>query len=372
MVTTVDDLLTPKTADELFADALVVLRAEGLPTTSWQPGSVPRTLLKADSTALADLRAVVTAICKGGFLDDATGDWLTLLAKGVFDLDRAPSVFMQGTVTLTCAAGAGPYTVAPGALLVSDGTRRWRSLNTSNLAVTTSAPASVTVQAESPGDAYNVAGGTVTAIVSPALAGLSASAAAGVAWVLINGTAEESDASLRARCRARWSTLGRGANLAAYEYMATTAPAAPTITRASAVPGSGDGTLTVYVAQGTSAATSPQVAEVQAYIDGLAPMTDAPTVAAASAITVQVIAAIAFSSATYNTSAAHAAITAALTAYINAAGFGDVIDVGRIYSVIYAAAPGIADVDITLPAADTVLTSSQIGAAGSFGLTYTP
>ena len=78
------------------------------------------------------------------------------------------------------------------------------------------------VRAESPGTAYNVSGSTLLLTpVSPALAGVTVTAASD--WIAPSGTPEESDASLRARCRLRWSTLGRGATLEAYQYNALTA-----------------------------------------------------------------------------------------------------------------------------------------------------
>lgn len=369
---TVSDLITAKDSDTLFAELLATAQAEGLPTTSWQSGAVPRTLLKADATALADLHATQAAVAKAAFLDDAMGAWLTLLAAGKFQVTRSPSTYTEGYIKVTVASGAGPYTITPAGLLVTDGSRRWRSVNTTAITITSAAATNVLVRAESPGANYNVSNDTITTLVSPALAGVSVTNAAYASgtWVTSSGTAEESDASLRARCRARWATLGRGATLAAYAYWATTCPSAATVTRAKVVPGSGDGTLTIYVAQSTSVASGGQVAAVQAWVDEQKPVTDDPTVTAATAVTVQVSGSVRFSSSTYDTAAAHTTIENAITALITGKGFGDTVDLGAIYHAIYAAADGVADVDLTLPAADAVLTVSQIGAA-ALSLAYT-
>ncbi len=368
---TVSDLITAKDRDTLFAEALTVAQAEGLPTTSWQPGAVPRTLLKADATALADLHGTQAAIAKGAFLDDSEGAWLTLHAASRFQVTRVGATFAEGIVSVSVASGAGPHTISAAGLLVSDGTRRWRSTNTSAVTVTSAAAVNIKVRAEGSGSAYNVANNTITTLVSPALAGLSVNNPiyASGTWVTLSGVEEESDASVRARCRAKWSTLGRGANLDAYAYWATTCPDATTITRARAVPGSGDGTLVVYIAQATAVPGSGQVAAVQSWVDAQKPATDTPTVTAASAATTTVSGTVRFSAATYDTATARTAIENAITSYVVRRAFGDVVDLGAIYHAIYAATPGVADVDLINPSGDTTLTSSQIGAV-SISLTY--
>lgn len=371
-MTTVADLIASKTAAQYFDELATRLAAEGFPVTAWQVGNAGRTLTRVDAAALADLRAIVAAVCKGGYLDESIGAWLTLLAKGVFDLDRVPAAFMAGTVSVSCAGGAGPYTISPAGLVVSDGTRRWRSTNTSNVTVASGDSAQVRVRAEAAGTDYNVSGGAVTAIITPASAGLSVSAASGSAWRTSEGAAEESDATLRARCRGRWSTLGRGANVDAYVYWCTNVAAAPTVTRAKTVPGSGDGTITVYVAQATSAATSPQVSAVQTAIDLQKPITDSVTVAAAGAQPIAVTGSVVFRSATFNTTAATDAIEAALRTYITSKGFGDTVDLGGLYAAIYGATPGVVDVDLSAPSADTVLGVDKVATDGAFTITYTP
>lgn len=365
---TVSDLITAKSRDTLFEEGLSVAQGEGLPTTAWQAGSVPRTLLKADATALADLHATQAAIAKGAFLDDSEGPWLTLHAASRFQVTRVAATFNEGTVVVTVASGAGPHTIAAAGLLVTDGVRRWRSTNTTAVTVTSAATTNFTVRAEGPGSAYDVTNDTIDQVVSPALAGLSVNNPSS-SWITLSGADEESDASVRARCRAKWSTLGRGANLDAYAYWATTCPDAETITRAKVVAGSGDGTLIVYIAQATAVPAGGQAATVQAWVNGQKPVTDTVTVTAATAATITVTGSVRFTAATYDTAAAHTAIENAVAAYITARGFGETVDLGGLYHAIYGAAPGVADVDISSPLTDTVLTVSQIGAA-SVSLTY--
>lgn len=358
--------ITVRTADQVLTSLLTTLTSQGFPVTSWQSGSVPRTLLRASASALATLYGLVGEIGAAALLDYASGQWLTLHAASRYDVTRSPATFAEHTITLVNASGAGPYTITPGQLLmVSSGGVRFRSTNTANVVVPLSSNASITVRAEVSGTAGNA---TPSVIVSPANAGMGSSYGANT----VSGAAEESDASLRARCKAKWSTLGRGATLDAYVYLATTCPDATTVTRAKAVTGGGNGTVTVYVAQTSSTATGGQVATVQAYVTARAPATDAVTIVAADAVSVAVTATITFSSATYNTSAARAAIEAALHTALDATPIGQDVDLGALYAAIYAAATGLADVDITLPAADTVVGDDEVSVAGTLTLTYAP
>jgi len=358
--------ITVRTADQVLASLLSTLTSQGFPVTSWQSGAVPRTLLRASSAALATLYGLVGEIGGAALLDYASGQWLTLHAASRYDVTRAPATFAEHSLTLANASGAGPYTIAPGGLLIlSSGGVRFRSTNTANVVVPLSSSTTITVRAEVSGTAGNA---TPAVIVSPANAGMSSSYGA----VVTAGAAEESDASLRARCKAKWSTLGRGATLDAYIYLATTCADAPTITRAKAITGGGNGTVAVYIAQTSAVADAGQVSTVQAYVNARKPFTDSATVYAASAVTVDVTATVTFESATYNTSTARAAIEAALHTALDARGLGEDVDLGALYAAIRGAAAGILDVDITSPSGDTSVSDSQVSFAGTLALTYAP
>lgn len=361
-VTSIDDILTAKSRDTLIAEILATLAADGCPVTAWQTGNPLRTLVRADATALADLHTLVGLIGAAAFLDDATGDWLTLLARSKFDVTRTAGVACVGRVVLTVASGAGPYTLGAGGLLVSDGTRRWRSTNTSAITITSAATTTVEVQAEAEGTAYNVANSVITTVVSPALAGVTVTnpAISGGPWYTLAGAAEETDASLRQRCRDRWGTLGRGAGDTAYRYWARTGHAYEAqVTRAAVVWGPGDGTLTIYIAGPTGAITdSGIVAAVQAWIDLNKPGTDTPTVLAATGKTVTITGTVRVRTASDSTEN-RALATDAIAAYFAGLGIGDDVDLGALYAAIYAAT-GVLDVDLTSPTDDTAINNDEI------------
>ena len=360
MVASVSELITARTADAIVTEQLAVLDGEDFPVTSWQAGSAPRDLVKADATALARLDATVADLAKAAFLDDAEGDWLTLLAASRFDVTRVTATYTEGYFRVACASGAGPHTISAAQLLVTDGTRRYRSINTASVTVASGGYQDIKVRAEVAGETPLASGATLT-IVSPALAGLSVTnpVYADGTWITSAGADAESDASVRARCRARWGTLGRGANDAAYLYLARTGHAyEASVTRAYVVWGAGDGTLTVYLAGPLGAVNGTVVTAVQAWIDANRPGTDNATVASVVNVPVTVTATI-YLPAAYNTDDNKALATAALTAYFAGLGIGQDPDLGAIYHALYSAA-GITDIDISTPSGDTAVNNGEV------------
>ncbi len=355
-------LLATKTRDQLVSEILSTLSGAGLPVTAWQEGGVARSLVKADATALADLYASVVLVAKGGFLSESSGAWLTLLAKSRFDLDRLPATFAAGQMVLAAAAGTGPYTIAPGGLLITDGTVRWRSTNTLNVSVPSGGTAAINVRAESPGTAYNVGVGATLSIVSPAYAGLTVTnpVIAGTStWQTVSGQPEETDDELRLRCLARWSSLGRGASIDSYVYLALNCPDAPSIRKARVVPGTGDGKVGVYISHAGGPATGGEVSAVQAWLNTQKPVTDDVSVYAASVTTVVVTGTVRVRNSTYNTSDNRNKARDAVGAYFETLEMGDGVDLGGIYAALRSA-DGVVDVDISAPAGDVSIPGTGI------------
>lgn len=370
-VESVSDILAAKSRDTLITEILAVLATDGCPVTAWQTGNPLRSLVRADATALADLHATVMLIGAAAFLDDASGDWLTLLARSKFDVTRVAGVACVGRVVLTVTAGAGPYTIAAGGLVVTDGARRWRSTNTTAITITSASPTTVEVQAEATGTDYNAANGTITTIVSPANAGVTVTnpAISGGPWYTTAGAAEENDASLRQRCRDKWGTLGRGAGDTAYRYWARTGHAYEAqVTRAVVEWGVGNGAVTVRIAGPSSAISDAGiVSAVQAWVDANNPGTDDVTVVAATAKSVSIDATIRVRTAS-DSVANRALATDAIAAYFASLDIGDDVDLGALYDACYAAA-GVIDVDIATPTTDTSVNNEEIAVA-SVALTW--
>jgi phage-related baseplate assembly protein len=278
-------------------------------------------------------------------------------ARSHFDITRSPATYATGYVRLTAAAGVGPYFVGPATLVVSDGVRLFRSTNTAQVTVPAGGSVDIPVRAEGAGSLYNAP--SLTALVSPALAGVTVSSPAwgsGATWRTADGRDEETDADLRVRCRARWATLGRGATIEAYRYLATTCPDAPGVTRAGVVPGPGDGTVAIYLATTSGPASAGEATAVAAWLVPRSPATDRVSVAPATAVPVVITATIT----TRDTSDANRArVVDALMALQRALALGQLVDLGVLYAACYAATD-VVDVDLSSPTADTPVATSAI------------
>lgn len=174
MTVTLADLLTPRNRDVIEAYLLSSLQGQGFPVDDWNDGSVPRTLIKMFATGLLDREDLVKFIAGGGFLDiaasftDANGNpvegWCELLAQQAFSIDRAPATFSRKRFTLTCAAGAGPYTRAAGELkAVSDAGNYYTNVDA--ITIPDGGSTEVVFQAESPGSLKDPTG--TVSLVTP-------------------------------------------------------------------------------------------------------------------------------------------------------------------------------------------------------------
>jgi uncharacterized phage protein gp47/JayE len=356
---TLAELTVPTTYEQERQALLDALAAKDFPVTSWRAGDVARTLVEIDAQALAEFTSLRASIAKGGLLHTAAGAWLTLLAAEVYAITRNAAVATRGTVVLTAAADAGPYTIAPGQLwFTSTGGLRYQTANTVNVTLAKGGTLSLTVQAESPGATYNVANGTITTLATP-LAGVTCNNPdpGGGSWVTTSGVDEESDASLVSRCEARWPESGFGSPAASYDLWARTADA--TITRTKVVAdaaGPNGGGVTVYVAGAAGAVGAGAVAAAQTYINPRAPLGSVPTVVNATSQAVAVTATL-FGKSQYQTPAT-AEATAAAQALIAATAIGGTIYRAALFEALMAA--GVENVTIAAPAGDTALTAAQV------------
>lgn len=266
-MTDLADLIQTTTQAEELADLLADAASEGFPTTSWQSGSVPRTLLEIDAQVNAGVRANVADIAKGGLLDLATGGWLTLLAQSQYDETRVPAVITRGTIVLTCASNAGPYTIGERSIWVSDSSgRRFTPIGSGTLA--TGGTLSLTYEAELAGSTYNVAANTITVMTTP-LAGVTVNNPSS-SWITQTGADEEADADLRARCREKWAPLGTGSNEDAYAFWSKAADSEVRRVKVRAHDNEGvsaDGHVTIVLAGETSTVSSGARDAVEAYIE---------------------------------------------------------------------------------------------------------
>lgn len=384
-MTTLDELTAPRTADQITTAQLAALVAAEFPVDAWGTHGAARDLVRADATALARAEAIVAALAKGaygGTAAQAGEGWLDLFMESRFSLTRIAATYAAGEVVLTVASGAGPFSIAAGGLLVSDGTRRWRSTNTTTVNISSASPTTFTVRAELAGVDGNANNNTITRILSPALPGVTCNnpvIGATSTWLSASPIDAEGDAAYLARGRARWATLGSGFTRDAVRYWCASAETAPGVnagcTRVSFGPVPGDGTYTVYVAGASGVLAGPAVAAIQTELDLRKPITTTPTAVAASASTITCTGTVRFKSTA--TAGEQSAVLAAIRTYVNSLAMPDdgetvTVDIAGIDAAIYGAAPGrIADVDLSSPSGDTSVTLGSVAVADTTGVTFT-
>jgi uncharacterized phage protein gp47/JayE len=244
MAVSLTSLLSTVTETAALEKVLGLYSSLGFRVTSWVSGGTGLTVARILARLLSEHSPTVQAIAKGGLLEWAEGDWLTLLADDFYDVQRTPATRARHTVRLTCAASAGPYTLTASQVwLATDSGVRFRSVTGGVLA--SGSYLDITVEAELAGTSGNVAGGTITSLVT-SLAGVTATNTA----TTVLAVDEELDPELRQRCRDKWASVAPqdAAPGGTYRYWARKASSSVTRVYVDDNNPDGPGSLRVYLA----------------------------------------------------------------------------------------------------------------------------
>ncbi len=383
---TLDELTTPATRAEVEEAIYATLAARGAKTTTWKPGAVVRTIITGIAIVLAALSELQAKIAKGGFLELATGDWLTLVARYVYDVERSTGTFATSTVTVQ-NTGGGVYSGDADDLVlsVSAGTAAGKTYrNTAAFSIPALAAAvEIPVQAVEIGSGSSAAANAIDTLET-ALLGVVVTASTAA-----TGQDEETDAELRTRCRAKTGTLSPNGPRDAYSYVARSAKlndVSVGVTRVKTI-ADGNGNVDVYVAtaSGTLAGTAGDPttalgAVADAIHKNAEPLAVTPTVQNATPLSQGVTYELwVRDTIALTTSEIETAVADALAAYAAEHPIGGVelpsAPTGRIYTdalrvVIAGAVEGhFLDLSLTVPAADVDLTASQFFQLGTVSAT---
>jgi phage-related baseplate assembly protein len=372
------DLTTPLTRDEAKQSIYDVLAATGVDTTTWKPGAVVRTMIAAVAILVAALSQLTAAVAKSGFLDLSSGDWLTLVAKYVYGVDRIEATFAEGEVTLT-NAGGGVFVMAVDDLVVANPTSGKTYRNSSAFTLNAVATLTVPIVATEAGSSSTSTGNTITSVETTML-GVTCTNADSVV-----GSDAESDPNLRARCREKLGSLSPNGPWDAYTYAAKNAlrsdDTAIGVTRVRVIK-DGYGNVDVYCATSSGGITGTATDETTdlGAIDLAIQQNAAPLAVTATARTaVAVVQGVTYEVWMYNTSGLSSAeiqnlISAALAAYAASVPIGGNVidnDPGKIFvhalqAVIRGVRPNeIFKVAVTSPAADIELAGSEVWTLGT-------
>lgn len=359
MAVTFDELIEPADKDDYLASELSIAAALGLPETSWQPGAVGRTILEIVAQQFANADDVRVLIAKGGFLDFATGSWLTVLAQDVYDVTRIEATFATGPVTLTNTTGS-PIIIGVAAvhLTTSAGLATYRN----TIGTTVPASSSVTIDfiADQAGAIGSANAGAISVFVTPVI-GLTASNPDPFV-----GVDEESDLLLAQRCRDALGRLSPDGPSAAYVYFAKTATRADGtpigVTRVQVIADSSTGLVTVWVADASGAIAGGDVTYVNTAVQQNAvPLGINAAVVNATEVNVQVVATV-YARAPVPT--ADQIVTELVNFFgqlpIAAPTAWNYIYLDEITGAIWRAFPSVTHVVLTLPAATVALAAGRV------------
>lgn len=310
-----DILVTPSDA-ELRADLLSGFAKKENPVSDWIDGAAMRTMYELECEITFELVAEAMPImAAGAFTDTSEDDWLTLLAHHWYDRDREQAAAPIQTVTLARVAGTGSDPIVAGrTVLLATDDRRY--IATSGGTLAGGGTLSFDVQGEGPGAGR----GLINRLEVP-LAGVSVTAAIFkiITSVTQFGSDEESDASLAARCDARWPDLETVVDEdRVVRWAKAAAPDDVTRVRLDADTVNPGGVLVTLAGAGGGVAGG-IVVTVQAYIDARQAITDLNTAQSASTLTVDVTGSVKYPAAwgADELQAAQDAADAAWTTYLS-------------------------------------------------------
>lgn len=259
MALPLDQLVQPMTKEQAQASILGLLGALGLNTTAWQPGGVTLVLIGVFAQLIAGFSEGIAFFVKMGFLDHATGAYLTLLAYYGYGVTRVPASFASGNCTVTNTQGA-LYTFKAGKFVIASAVSKQTYVNTEAF---TLQPVGVTGDEVTVGFIAQAAGAAGTAEAED----LSQVVTGAIGVTVSNpsafiGVDEELDPALRTRCRDKLGSLSPNGPKGAYAYVAKGATnddgSAIGINRVRVVEADGTGELTIYIATPTGGVTTGQ------------------------------------------------------------------------------------------------------------------
>lgn len=368
------DLITPVTRDEAKASIYAAMTALGLKTTAWEAGAVTRTIVTACALMFSALSQLQADIARSGFLDYAQGSWLKLVARFVYNVEPFAATFATGEITLT-NTGGGLFEVDPGDLIVANAVTGKTYRNVSAFVLSPSATITVEVVALEAGSGSNANVGEITAFVTT-LNRVEVDNAEP-----LTGIDEETDPAIRARCREKLGALSPFGPWDAYSYAARTAKVANGATAGvtrTAVTRDGYGNVYVRVASASGTIigsegdlNTPLGAVIEAVEQAAAPLSVTAHVSGATPVLVPIV----YEAWAYDTSgesdagirgkvATNLAINSTTQpiggAKLSAEDANGYAFADQIRAQIAASMPEIYHVNLISPAADQVITPSQV------------
>lgn len=264
---TVSQLTKTVTRDQALETLLELLQGFGFESSSWQSGSIQRSLVEMAAEVWSQVSGTIASIAAGGFNQLANGEALTQFSDSAYDNQRIAASATQGQMVLTETAGGGPYIFAIGDVVGVDDPTKQTYRNDTGGTLNPSSSLTLEFSAETGGTDGNIPPDSDLALQST-IAGVEiTNPAIGTTgtWITAFGVDEESDATLRLRNSSKWPSQSQARPEDALVFLALEAVDAdgvPTgITKVfvdSSNP-NGEGSVDIYIANDETTATGDMV-----------------------------------------------------------------------------------------------------------------
>lgn len=273
---TLKQLLTPMTEEQALDLSLDILDSVGFNATSWQSGSIARTLVQGFSRVWADTSVTAATIAEGIFNKTASGPWLDLVSDSFFENERGAPSNTIGKFRFVSSLAAPTHTKAAGDVIIADqpnsnGDTPNTYRNVSGFTLNPGDDVLIDVVAEVAGSNANIpnnsslydwtglVGVTVTNPAIPTTA----------SWITTFGADAEGDPALRERNSGKLQTLEYSTTEGAYRYW--TLNAIPgLVTRLNVLSGTHEpGSVEIVCATDTGTISTPQADAIKDYLNGV-------------------------------------------------------------------------------------------------------
>lgn len=237
--------------------------AFGLPVHTWRKGGALRVIVRALAGMYAAFTRVMAAFIRSGFLETASGAWLTLLAYYVYGVTRREATFAREKLRLT-NTGGGLYDHGPGEVRALAPATGKVYVSTEAFVLAPGESILVEFQAVEVGSASSAAAGTITEWETTLERVTVTNERAFI------GTDEEGDEETRQACKDRLGALSPRGARGAYALAVRNARRADgspvNVNRNAISPSSSTGTVTIHVAA-PSGAPAPE--DLAAIVDSI-------------------------------------------------------------------------------------------------------
>lgn len=367
-------LLVQQTKAQIYTFALGIANAIGLPVSTWQAGDPSRAQFHIESEMFEALEATIVGYIQSGFLDFATGVWLTVLADQVYGVTVPEATYATTDVVLTNPGGGLYADIAAGDLTFKNTTtgKTYHNTTGGTLASGPGTTLTVTVIADEAGSDSSAGAGDIDDLITPLGSTTCTNPLAAV------GVDAQSEATTRQQCRDRLGRLSPNGPKEAYADVARDASLTGTsnITRVRSYGDSDTGDVIVYLAGPAGAVSSADRTLVEtAILTHATPLCITPTVLSCTNVTVAVTYTLWIYKSCNKTAAevADDVETALETMFSTRPIGGDIIapaTTGKLYkslieSTIRNTFSQAFRVSLSLPASDTSLTNGQVAALGT-------